>query len=39
MGQIRVAIAGVGNCCSALLQGIEFYREEGSEPRKGSSRG
>lgn len=35
MGQIRVAIAGVGNCCSALLQGIEFYREEGSEPREG----
>ena len=27
MGKIRVAVAGVGNCASALLQGIEFYRE------------
>ncbi len=35
MGKIRIAIAGVGNCCSALLQGIEFYRECGPEPRDG----
>ena len=27
MGKIRVAIAGVGNCASSLLQGIEFYRQ------------
>ena len=27
MGKIRVAVAGVGNCASALLQGIEFYRD------------
>src|SRR5215475_7188875 len=26
MGRIRVAIAGVGNCASSLVQGIEFYR-------------
>ncbi|MBI5576207.1 MAG: inositol-3-phosphate synthase [Deltaproteobacteria bacterium] len=26
MPEIRVAVAGVGNCASALLQGIEFYR-------------
>lgn len=26
-GQIRIAIAGVGNCASALLQGIQYYRE------------
>ncbi len=26
MGKIRVAIAGVGNCASSLLQGIEFYK-------------
>jgi myo-inositol-1-phosphate synthase len=26
MGKIRVAIAGVGNCASALVQGIEYYR-------------
>lgn len=25
-GNIRVAICGVGNCASALLQGIEYYR-------------
>jgi myo-inositol-1-phosphate synthase len=30
---IRIAIVGVGNCASALLQGIEFYRKNG---RKGS---
>ena len=35
MGKIRIAIAGVGNCCSALLQGIEFYRDGGPEPRDG----
>lgn len=26
MREIRLAIAGVGNCSSALLQGIEYYR-------------
>ncbi|RLF09823.1 MAG: inositol-3-phosphate synthase [Thermoprotei archaeon] len=26
MGKIRVAIAGVGNCCSALVQGVYYYR-------------
>ena len=25
-GKIRVAICGVGNCASALIQGIEYYR-------------
>ncbi len=25
-GTIRLAVAGVGNCASALLQGIEYYR-------------
>jgi myo-inositol-1-phosphate synthase len=28
--KLRVAIAGVGNCASALLQGIEYYRASGS---------
>ena len=23
---IRIAIAGVGNCASSLIQGIEYYR-------------
>ena len=26
MAKIRVAIVGVGNCASSLLQGIEFYQ-------------
>ncbi|MBI5441891.1 MAG: inositol-3-phosphate synthase [Deltaproteobacteria bacterium] len=30
MAGIRVAIVGVGNCASALLQGIEFYRRNPS---------
>ena len=34
MGDIKVAIAGVGNCASALLQGLEYYshRRNGREP-------
>ncbi len=27
MQKIRVAIAGVGNCASSLVQGIAFYRD------------
>ena len=27
MGRIRVALAGLGNCASALIQGVEFYRD------------
>ncbi len=26
MGSVRVAIIGVGNCASALVQGVEYYR-------------
>ena len=26
MGPIKIAIAGVGNCASSLIQGIEHYR-------------
>jgi myo-inositol-1-phosphate synthase len=29
LGEIRVALAGVGNCCSALVQGVEYYRGDG----------
>jgi myo-inositol-1-phosphate synthase len=33
MGKIKIAICGVGNCASSLIQGIEYYREEnGKEP-------
>ena len=27
MSKIKVAIAGVGNCASSLVQGIEYYKE------------
>jgi myo-inositol-1-phosphate synthase len=26
MGSVRVAIAGVGNCATSLIQGVEYYR-------------
>jgi myo-inositol-1-phosphate synthase len=26
-GRVRVAIAGVGNCASSLVQGVEYYRK------------
>ncbi len=29
MGRIKVAVVGVGNCCSALVQGVYAYRELG----------
>ncbi len=28
MGSIKVAIVGVGNCSSSLIQGIEYYRDK-----------
>ena len=28
LGEIRVAIAGLGNCASALIQGVEYYRNQ-----------
>lgn len=31
--QIRVAIAGVGNCCQAFLEGIEYYRKHPEDSR------
>ncbi|HEY8556831.1 MAG TPA: inositol-3-phosphate synthase, partial [Actinomycetes bacterium] len=30
MGKLRVAIVGVGNCASSLVQGVHFYA--GAEP-------
>ncbi|HWR59471.1 MAG TPA: inositol-3-phosphate synthase [Thermodesulfovibrionales bacterium] len=32
MGKIRVAVAGIGNCASALVQGVEHYRKRGNDP-------
>jgi myo-inositol-1-phosphate synthase len=34
--KIRVAVVGVGNCASSLIQGLSFYREHsGNEPPPG----
>ena len=31
MDKVRIAVAGIGNCASALIQGIEYYRHRGPE--------
>ncbi len=31
MGKIKVAVAGIGNCASALIQGVYFYRDYKNE--------
>jgi len=31
MGKIKIAIVGVGNCASSLLQGIEYYKNKDRE--------
>lgn len=33
--ELRIAIVGVGNCASALLQGIEYYRDHDPERAAG----
>jgi myo-inositol-1-phosphate synthase len=33
MGSIRVAIVGVGNCASSLVQGVEFYKNADPDAR------
>ena len=33
MAEIRVAIAGVGNCASALVQGVEYYKNLNEKAR------
>ena len=35
MGHIKLAIAGVGNCASSLLQGIEYYRTRAAQDTAG----
>jgi myo-inositol-1-phosphate synthase len=32
MTKIKIAIAGIGNCASSLIQGIEYYKQEEREP-------
>ena len=31
MQKIKIAIVGLGNCASSLVQGIEYYREKSPE--------
>ncbi len=31
MGKIRIAVVGIGNCASSLLQGIQYYRTRSPE--------
>ena len=31
MDKIKIAIVGVGNCASSLLQGIEYYKNKDSK--------
>jgi myo-inositol-1-phosphate synthase len=31
LDEIRVAVAGVGNCASALVQGVEYYKNQGEK--------
>ncbi|MFG1838302.1 inositol-3-phosphate synthase [Micromonospora sp. DT228] len=33
MGSVRVAIVGVGNCASSLVQGVEYYRNANPNDR------
>jgi len=33
MGSVRVAIVGVGNCASSLVQGVEFYKNADPQDR------
>jgi myo-inositol-1-phosphate synthase len=35
MSMVKVAIAGIGNCASSLIQGIEYYRHNGKEEVNG----
>jgi myo-inositol-1-phosphate synthase len=33
MGSVRVAIVGVGNCASSLVQGVEYYKDASPDTR------
>ncbi|MBI4826332.1 MAG: inositol-3-phosphate synthase [Nitrospirae bacterium] len=35
MNKIRIAIAGIGNCASSLIQGIEYYKNKNAEDAVG----
>ena len=31
MNPVRVAIVGVGNCASSLVQGVEYYKDAAAD--------
>jgi myo-inositol-1-phosphate synthase len=33
MGSVRVAIVGVGNCAASLVQGLEYYKNAGTDSK------
>jgi myo-inositol-1-phosphate synthase len=33
MGKVRVAVVGVGNCASSLVQGLEYYKDAADDAR------
>jgi myo-inositol-1-phosphate synthase len=35
MGKIKIAIVGVGNCASSLIQGVQYYADQGHEASTG----
>ena len=34
MSKIKIAIIGIGNCASSLIQGIHYYRDKKPEIKK-----
>ncbi|MHC4930033.1 MAG: inositol-3-phosphate synthase, partial [Planctomycetota bacterium] len=35
MQQIKIAIVGIGNCASALIQGLDYYRQSNNRNANG----
>ncbi|MEE9610921.1 MAG: inositol-3-phosphate synthase, partial [Desulfatiglandales bacterium] len=35
MSKIKIAVVGIGNCASSLIQGIEFYHSKEDEEQIG----
>jgi myo-inositol-1-phosphate synthase len=33
MGKVRIAVVGVGNCASSLVQGLEYYKDAADDTR------
>ena len=35
MSNVKIALVGMGNCASSLIQGINYYRDKSSEEATG----